>query len=398
MKRPIILFTFLLFASLQAHAQTIEKINERLGFSKPSISKEARIDLTAGDVDKALIDYSEAVTRARESRSAAYGVDGELLAEYAYTLALHHDFEASFMYIDRARMVGAKHGDFYAAQILTLMSYTEAAKQMMTQAEIPDWIANHYQNLTQKHISSFSINRDAPKEALKRANQLAANHQTIQAIALFEELIKLHPDAYILYIDYSTVWENKGNKEYASTLLSKGIELMPDNLSESESKKTFSSHLSMLNNANTTPEKPEWIKKAIGDETPRFMTYIGASAARKAFFLNGRMGLYSSNKFSTAINMGLGLAGESFSGNIGISAYKNWGAFFAGIGISDQFSKGSNTLGLSPTIGLSFLDKSQSSSLDVSLSGFIPIFSKSPFSYSISVGKTIYFNWKGGKK
>lgn len=398
MNRPNILFTLLLLASLQAHAQTIEKINERLGFSKPGIPKEARIDLTTGDVGKALINYSEAVNRARESRSEAYGVDGELLAEYAYTLALHHDFEAALMYIDRARMVGTKHGDFYAAQILTLMSYTEAAKQMMLQAVIPDWIANHYQNLTQKHVTSFSINRDTPQEALKRANQLAANNQTIQAIALFEELIKLNPNAYILYIDYSTVWENSGNKTYASSLLSRGINLMPDNLSESESKKAFNKHLSILNAPQPTPNKPNWIKKIVGDETPRLMTYIGASAARKAFFLNGRMGLYSSNKFSTAITLGLGMAGENFTGNIGISAYKNWGAFFAGIGISDQFSKGSNTLGLSPTIGLSFLDKSQSSSLDISLSGFIPVFSESPFSYSISVGKTIYFNWKGGKK
>lgn len=400
MKRSIIFFiTFLLFDCLPASAQSFgETIKNRLGFSKPAIPAEARTNLLAGNLQEALLEYSQAVAQAHQTRNETRGVEGELMAEYAYTLALHHDFEAALMYIDRARMVGAKHGDFYAAQILTLMGYTEPAKQMMTNTDIPDWIANSYQNLTQTHTTSISINRDIPQDAMKRANRLAANKQTVQSIALFEELIKFHPNAYMLYIDYSTVWESLGKNDYAASLLDKGINLMPFEMIDSESRKAFINHLSEIKNTESHTEDMAWLKNTIGSESPRLMTYVGATAMKKTFLMNGRMGIYTSNKYSASLNLGFGFVSGNFTGNIGISAYKNWGVFFAGLGISDQFSKGSNTFGLSPSLGLSFLDQSQSSSIDITLGGFVPLFSESRFSYSISIGKTIYIDLKGVKK
>lgn len=126
-------------------------------------------------IKESITTLSAIIVQSQFQRNNGKGVDGDLLAEYAYALALHHDFEAALMSIDRARMVGTKYGDFYAAQVLTLMGYTDAAQQLMRQAKIAEWISGSYQELTGKYKTSASINRDAPEAALKRANKLAAN-------------------------------------------------------------------------------------------------------------------------------------------------------------------------------------------------------------------------------
>jgi len=356
-------------------------------------AKRAQQYLKDGDVDNAIASYVSATNRSQEQRNAGKGVDGDLLAEYSYALALHHDFEAALMNIDRARMVGTKYGDFYAAQVLTLMGYKDAAQQLMRQAKVPDWINGVYQELYEKYKTTASINRDAPETALKRANKLAANRQTIQAMALFEELKALYDSTYIIHVDYSTVWESLGYYAYAVHLLQKGIDLMPQN--ENEHKQIFQSHLMRVNEMKARFENASWMKRLLGMNPPKLMTYVGASAAKDMYSLNGRMGLYTSNKFSASVNVGVNYASEQFSGSIGVSGYKAWGILVGGLGITDMFGKDMNTLSLTPSVGLSILDKSQTSSIDIMLNGYIPFSSEQKFSYSISIGKTIYFDLNG---
>ena len=136
-----------------------------------------------------------------------------------------------------------------------------------------------------------------------------------------------------------------------------------------------------------------WLKKLLGMAPPKMMAYIGASAAKDFYSLNGRMGLYTSNKFSASLNVGLNYASEQFSGSLGLSAYKAWGIFFAGLGISDVFSKDNDTFSITPSIGITLMNKTQTSSLDIMLSGYIPLSKDGKFSYSISIGKTIYFDF-----
>ena len=128
---------------------------------------------------------------------------------------------------------------------------------------------------------------------------------------------------------------------------------------------------------------------------PKMMTYVGASAAKDFYSLNGRMGLYTSNKFSASVNVGLNYASEELSGSIGVSAYKAWGIFVGGLGITDMFGKETNTFSLTPSVGLSFLNKSQTSSFDIMVNGYVPFSSEQKFTYSISIGKTIYFDLNG---
>lgn len=375
-------------------SQTLEGIlMGQLTVGIQQLTRRAQQYLNEGDVDNAIVSYVSAVNQSQEQRNTGKGVNGDLLAEYAYALALHHDFEAALMNIDRARMVGTKHGDFYTAQILSVMGYKDAAQQLMQQAKVPEWISGSYQELTGKYKTTASINRDAPEAALKRANKLAANRQTIQAIVLFEELATIYSDTYIIYVDYSAVWESLGYYAFSAQLLQKGIDLMPKE--QSENKQIFQNHLTKVNDMKARFENTSWMKHLLGMNPPKLMTYVGASAAKDMYSLNGRMGLYTSNKFSASVNVGLNYASEEFSGSIGVSGYKTWGIFVGGIGITDMFGKDSNTLSLTPSVGLSFLNKSQTSSFDIMVNGFIPFSKEQKFSYSISIGKTIYFDLNG---
>lgn len=349
--------------------------------------------LKQDNIALAIANYSNVLTQVQTRRKVGTGIKSDLLAEYAYALALHHDFEAALMNIDRARMLGTKYGDFYAAQVLTLMGYQEAAQQLTKQAKVPDWIKDVYQGLNEKYRTTASINNDEPSEALKRANKLAANKQTIQAMALFEELATLYPATHIIYVDYSTVWESLGNYAYAAQLLQKGIDLIP--LEQEGTKQIFSNHLLKVNQKRAAYENPSWIKKLLGKNPPKMMTYIGASAAEDMYSLNGRLGFYTNNKFSASLNVGLSQAYKEYSGTVGVSAYKAWGIFVGGLGITDMFNKNDNTISLSPSLGLTFLNKKQTSSFDITVSGYVPFSSEQKFSYSVSVGKTIYFDLNG---
>lgn len=366
-----------------------QTLTDVLSTSSSLYKKDAQVVMKQGDVDKALVAYSYAVAQTQAQRNAGKGVSGDLLAEYAYTLALHHDFEAALVNIDRARAVGTKYRDFYSAQIMTLMGHDDAAQQLMRQAKVPEWIDGTYQGLTDKYKTMASINRDAPDVALKRANKLAANRRTIQAMALFEELAAIYPNIYIIYVDYSTVWESLGYYAHAAQLLQKGIGLMP--VEQHEHKQIFQNHLTKVNEQVTKFENASWIKKIMGMDPPKLMTYAGASIAKDSYMFNGRMGLYTSKQFSTSLNMGLGYVGGQFSGDIGVSAYKTWKVFVGGLGLADRFSKDDNTFNLTASAGLTFLNKSQTSSFDIMVTGYFP-FTGGNCSYSVSIGKTIYFD------
>ena len=388
------LMVLFLFLSLSIKGQTLRtSINKYIGVSTSDKREVAQIALKQGMISNAFDSYSQAISQVQAQRYSGQGVSGVLLAEYSYALALHHDFEAALMNIDRARTVGTKYGDFYAAQVLTLMGYEEAAQQLMRQANVPVWLNGIYLGLNEKYKVTASINRDAPEKALKRANKLAANGQTIQSMALFEELATLYPDTYIIYVDYSTVWESLGHYAYAAQLLQKGIDLMPQE--QNEHKQIFQNHLVKVNEKKAKYENASWLKRTLGINPPKMMTYIGASAAKDFYSLNGRAGLYTSNKFSASLNVGLNYASEEFSGSIGLSAYQAWGVFVGGLGITDMISKESNSLSLTPSVGLSFLSKDQTSSFDIMVSGYVPFSSEQKFSYSISIGKTIYFDLNG---
>ena len=391
MKRLFIIALLYVVTSSLFAQSVIETIIQKKDENYITTYKDAQANLKIGNVYEALVCYAQAVKQAQEKRNHGHGVNADLLAEYAYVLALNHDFETALINIDRARMLGAKYCDFYSAQILLLMGHNEASAQFIKQAQTPNWLSTVYQKLNHQHTTITTINQDSPENALVRANKLAAQRQFVQAIALYEELKTLYSESPIIYIDYSAVWENLGYYGYAEQLLRTGIEKMPHPTNEGD-KQVLANHLSKVVSLKERVDNAPWIKQILGMNPPQIMTYIGASVAKKFFSLNSRMGIYTSNKFSASLNYGLNYTGEQFSGTVGISANKAWGIFIVGLGISDQFSENSNIFSFYPSIGFTFLNKSQTSSFDITLNGYIPFSSSQKFSYNISIGKTIYFD------
>ena len=364
----------------------------------------AQAYLKMENIQDALDYYHKAITTAQEKRKTGSGVPGELMAEYAYALALNHDFEAALITLDRARALGAKHGDFYAAQVLILMGHEKPALQLMRtieidstqeflyQEKVPEWINGLYQRLNSKYATRVIILRESSSKALTRANRLTSASQTIQAIAIYEELSTLYPNLYIVWLNYSTVWENMKKYDYAIALLQKGIDKVPQDSAYNEHKAIFQSHLEEVKNKKKDIEQYPLHAKVI--RMPRMMTYVGLSKTKDVFSLNGRFGLCTQNKFSTSFNLGLGWFNDSYTGNIGISVYKSWKIFVFGIGISDQFTETTSSFGLSPSIGLSFMNKAQTSSFDINLGWIFPFDENQKSSWNLSIGTTIYTDVK----
>jgi len=388
--KHIIIYIYIFFSlfSLNMSAQSIGKLLTGGVNNKSGEWNDARVSLKQGNISDALVQYSKAVESAKDSRNSGKGVSSDLLAEYAYTLALHHDFDASLLNIDRAYNLGCKNYEFYASQILELMGHDEASIEMRKDAKAPDWINGIYQKQISEHQTKVTMSVDNPETTLKNANKLGANGQYTQSIVLFEELKNAYPKVNIVYIDYSTVWETLGHLSYAAKLLKQGI----DKIEEEEDKEAFSKHLSELTQSASMIEKMPFAKKLLGVGIPKMMIYVGASAAKDTYSLNSRMGIYTSNKFSASLNLGLNYGNEQFSGSIGISAYKAWGIFMCGIGLNDQFTEDNNIFSLAPSVGLTFLNKSQTSSFDITISSYIPLTSDGKVTYNFSIGKTIYFD------
>lgn len=359
--------------------------------------RQAIFNMKLGDVDKAVIYYAQSVDKAKESRNAGKGVNGNLLAEYAYALALHHDFEVALMNIDRAMALKASNGEFFAGQILTLMGHTTAAFQLTGQSPkqhvaVPhysDWIDGIYQNLTPKYTTQATIVREAPQSALKRAAELTERGQTVQAIVLYEELMERYPTVYIIPASYSTLWEKRGNRVYAATLLKKSIGMM--STGDTTERAAFVEHMKQLEAA--PPMGWSKLKKGL-----RPIVYTGASFSKGMTSLNGRIGVSTESLFCASLNVSVMFRDSLTFGNIGFSVYKTWHFFVVGLGVSRQLSKMSKSWGLAPSVGLTFLNKSQTMSFDITLAGQIPFSSEMKPSYNFSIGTTFYMDFKKKKR
>lgn len=351
--------------------------------------KESAFELLAGNhIPEAISAYAVLVKEAQENRKAGKGVSGDLLAEYAYALALSHDYEAALMYIDRGRALKGKYQDYLAGQILRVMGYDAAAGPLEEGVNPPERLSRICPTLTAIHRLSLHPSDGLYKEDLVRTQQLASQGQSIQALALLEGMRIANGDKSTLLVAESVVWENLGKKPYAVELLQRAVTIKSsDGGRRQEQSAVYRQHLDLL---EQTPAPKRF--------SPGLMVYGGAAYAAGLFSLNGRVGLYTKNQFSVAINLGTSFGNNQVVGNLGLSGYKNWKIFLFGLGINDQFSKGSNVFSLSPTFGISIPNDTQTASWDIIANLYLPIGSGSGITYSLSFGRTVYLDFKRAKK
>lgn len=397
-KKYIILFiVFGVFYNFTSSAQTIKEMFYGLK-PKTAVVQLANIrkQLLAGQREAAIQRYSSLISQYQSLRNAGKGVDGELLAEYAYTLALNKMYDGALLNIDRARALQAKHVDFYTAQILSLMDYPDMAEIFAKGAEEPEWLMAVYRKWSEEYKSTPVLNGEEYSTALQRANELAAKKQSIQAIVIMRELEDNYPDVFLTYICSSAVWETLGYEEMAVKQLEKGLSCMKPGDTSEENKKNYEAHLEWLKIRIEKKKSTFYMLKKRYE--PEFMIYAGGTVAKSTFTINSRLGFYTNNRVSASINIGISRISSETYGNIGFSGYKTWGIFMAGLGVNEQFGGGNNVFSLAPSVGLSFLNKSQTSSFDIMLNCYIPFKSGGSVAYGISIGKTFYFNFNGLRK
>lgn len=393
MKKPLLLvLTIIIF--LSAQAQSVGKMIGRF-FEKGDVEKRASAQMLVkqGNFEDALFLYKELVDTAQAKRVVGLEVDGDLLAEYAYTLALNHDFELALMYIDRSWALAAKNREFYTSNILHLMGHEDAALQFNQESEVPSWTKEFYKDFNNRYSVMGIIGTGNAENDMKRAYVLTANNQYIQAIALYEQLVRQNPSVAVLYINESAVWEKIGKLDYAATLLRKGLDLMPDNLMLSENRQIYETHLLKIESSSFKLTQPTWTQHLFGTDTPKLMIYGGAGLGASQYTFNARAGLYTSNRFSGSLNLGLTHANEQFAFSWGLAGYKVYHIFMFGIGINNQITKELNTWNLAPSVGITLMNETQTASYDITFSLNVP-FSKERFlSYSITIGRTLYMNF-----
>lgn len=361
--------------------------------------EQAKFNIQLGDIDRAVLFYAQSVDKAKESRNAGKGVYAGLLAEYAYALALHHDFEAALMNVDRAMMLGAANSKYFAGQILTVMGHPDAAFQISgfvvgQNYNIPrysKWIDAPARNLTEKYKTKVTINRENPQAALKRANTLTEHGQMVQAIVIYEELMEKYPEAYIIPANYSILWEKLGNRVYAATLLKRSLKSMGTATSDTASRYALEEHLRGLE----AVQPAGWSAFTKGLHT---IVYTGVSINKEMTSLNGRIGISTNKKTSLSLNANIMFMDSTAFGSLGLSAYKTWSFFVVGLGVSRQLSKNSPSWGLAPSVGLTFLNKAQTASIDITAAGQFPFGNNIKPSFSLSLGTTFYLDFKYKKQ
>lgn len=395
MKKLILLFLVIGIPSCLYAQGLIASLKSKKVESAVSTSiVDARKQLCQGNLNEAIVSYSKIIEAEKESRNGGRAVNGDYVAEYAYVLALSRLYDGALINIDLARGLQAKTADFFTGQILKVIGYKESGEGFESKTTAPEWISSAYLELNERYKSEAVMDVSDYSASLQRANTLSSSGQEIQALVILESLGKQYPRYYLPLVCKSSMWENMGNLSYAQKSLSQALTLYPDD--GTEKRQEYANHLSKLEK-QLYQTGESWWERFLRKHEPRPMLYVGGSAGKGFFSLNSRLGVYTNRRFTASLNFGYTYSGAS-SFNIGASCYKTWGVFLAGIGFNEMFANESNVFTLSPMAGLSFLNKNGNSSYDITVSVDFPFVEEMSVGYSISFGRTFYFDFNGFKK
>lgn len=352
--------------------------------------RNARYAVLEEKFEKAIHLYADAIETEKANRTTTLGVDGDLLAEYAYALALSHNFDYALTNIDRARLLWSKYVDFYTTQVLLMMGMDSLAEAFPYTNE-PDWIGQEGKRLLTKYAVNKEKKYSLPRTELKTAYLAMQQSQYIRAIVILQQLECDYSDEFIVPVLSSSVWEELGDNQRAANSLRRGISLISEEDSV-ENKQSYIDHLQELEKKAATSSKTT-------QSNLRGLVYAGASWSKELFSLNGRIGICTNDFTSASLTLGIANTEEISSSSIGLSVYKIWGKVVGGIGVNyskikDKKKPNSglsmSILSLSPSVGLSIQNSEKKSSIDIMFNLNIPFAEESRMHYNISIGRTIY--------
>jgi hypothetical protein len=121
------------------------------------------------------------------------------------------------------------------------------------------------------------------------------------------------------------------------------------------------------------------------------MAYAGFMLAPSLININCRIGYYISGSSNVSFDFGVAKNAGVTSVNLGLSGYVRKNSLVSGAGLLLTSGNGNTTLSLKISVGISKINKNQTSSLDIFLDGNAGLTKGSLTTIGLSIGKSIYF-------
>lgn len=354
-----------------------------------TLRDNARKEILAGNLNEAVGLYNAAVELQKAKRSQGRQVSEELLAEYAYALALSQIQSKALETLDLAMSLENSKGvsPFYIYSVLSLTGHKDVTKILSGSlsgtwySQAPGWLKNRAAEINEKYEAPSAIEFTDEKSGIKELQSLITQDRKLEAVVYADVFTKTFPNNQTGYLLASTAWEKLNCYTAAYNNFGKACELASAPGALMPEKSLLKQRAFLLEKANKSGNRPIFIP------VPMTFVYAGLGYASKSFTLQGRSGI-SYGQFSLSFDLTLFIPEKGdVTSTYGITGYYRWKKLVSGMGIA--VNDGNFTF--SPTVGLSFLNSKGTSSFDIMMNCYVPTSSGSSATFTISVGKTYYF-------
>ena len=353
------------------------------------LRNHARGTLMAGDLNQSVELYCEAVNRQQQKRLQGRQVSEELLGEYAYALALAQIQEEALKTIDLAINISSLKPvpEFYIYSVLYLTGYKEIA-DVLADADIdrwckkaPKWLNGKGCEINEKYAAQSAISINDKTNGIKTIRNLISNNRKIEALAYSTSFMEQYPEDQLGYLLASSAWENVKCYTQAYATFEKGYAL-----SEKEYKSLTKEAMTSQYEYLQKQSRKYGNKKSFSIP---ILTYIygGIGYGNKSFTVQARYGV-SQGPFSASFDASYSIPNKGKSSySVGVTGYYRWWKMMTGLGLA-LYDK---SFAITPSIGMSFLNSSGTSSLDLMLTSYFPIGGSASCGLTFTIGKTFYF-------
>jgi tetratricopeptide (TPR) repeat protein len=325
-----------------------------------------------------------------------------LLLEYSYSLALGGIYDAALAHLDRIWNAGNITDEvyYYTSQVFALMGNADLADEFWkenTKNNSPGWIGSKapefIKTYGRKSLNPTIRNKEDLNFIFKQANKLASQNSNLQSIALFRDIVNQMPNEYIPYIGYSIPLEKTGLTGKAAQSVEKAIAIIQNDTTKAETKQFMEDRLVTLRNKIAMKQTANalGVKSKNGEVmSPSMLMYAGAMFGSGYSSLNCRLGYFLAETINCSLNLGLNSFAGSNTTNIGATFYSRDRIYVYGAGLMCNLGA-STSVYAKISVGLSLMNKKQTSSYDIFIDGNAPLTKGYPTTFTMSIGKSIYF-------
>lgn len=356
--------------------------------SKSSAIEDARALILSENFNAAISEYAKL--------TALDTANAVLNSEFAYALALGGIYDGALYRIDRTRALQPQvsETDFFSAEILALMGFDELASEFRTskvKEGTPAWISSKAQEFTNKYRRSGqkSFGETDIATMFSQANIFAARNSVLQSVVLFNDITALYPHEYLPYLGYSIALEKAGLMKSSEQAVRDALEIIGQDAANQDAREVLERRLSVLDGSAAAQQ--ENAPSPVETASPRMMAYGGGYVASSFVSLTAKAGMFMSEQNYFTVEGGVTNSGANSYGNLGFSVYNRQGIYVMGAGLTSNIGRDATIFYFKLSVGLSFMNKNKTSSLDIFLDGKGPLKKGYPTMMGLSIGQSFYF-------